>query len=132
MRPTVLASAVLALLLSSLCHAADTPAPTDAPAGERCHAEHHEASAPAAGHCAKHSQHDADEHGRLMPPPLHEPPLAAVKACVGKKAGSKTTIYFNGDSIAAVCQHYDGMILAKPLQALRPPAAPIHQEDASH
>lgn len=132
MRPTVLASAVLALLLSSLSHAADTSAPGNAPAEPRCHAEHHDASSPAAGHCAKHGPHDADEHGHFMPPPPHEPPLAAVKACIGKKAGSKTTIYFNGDSIAAVCQHYDGLILAKPVQALRPPAPPMPPEDAPH
>jgi len=63
-----------------------------------------------------------------MPPPPHEPPLAAVKACVGKKAGSKTTIYFNGDSIPAVCQHYDGMILAQPLQPQHPPMPPSHPD----
>jgi hypothetical protein len=58
-----------------------------------------------------------------MPPPPHEPPLAAVKACIGKKVGHKTTIYFNGNSIPAICQHYDGMILAQPMPSQPDPAA---------
>jgi|GEM_PF-3652609 len=67
-------------------------------------------------------------HGKPphMPPP--EPPLAAVKACVGKKTGAKTVIYLHGDSIPAICEPYDGMLLAKPLHPPGPPQPPAHPE----
>ncbi|WP_159878136.1 MULTISPECIES: hypothetical protein [Aquitalea] len=124
MRHTLFAGAALALLLSNHIYAADTSAPSDTPPAHRCHAERHDTSAPAGEHCAKHGPHGADEHDRFMPPP-HEPPLAAVKACIGKKVGHKTTIFFNGDSIPAVCQHYDGMVLAQPLQPRHPDSEAI-------
>jgi hypothetical protein len=122
MRPTLFlfASASLALLLSSTGHAAAASAPFDAPSSQCCQAGQQ--------HCASGDPHAADEHSH-QPPPPPEPPLAAVKACLGKKVGAKTTVYLHGDSIPAVCQPYDGMLLAKPLRPLAPPASP---EDAPH
>ncbi|NWK76384.1 hypothetical protein [Aquitalea sp. LB_tupeE] len=98
--------------------------PPDSPV-HRCQPEAHDASMPEHPPCEAGGHHPADEHAH-MPPPPHEPPLAAVKACVGKKIGSKTTIYLHGDSIPAICQPYDGMVLARPLR----PQAP--QEDGPH
>jgi hypothetical protein len=131
MRPTFFASAMLALLLSSSSYAAAANTPTDTPPAQGCQRDHlasPAAAGEAGGYCDPHGPRHGEDH-HLPPPPPHEPPLAAVKACLGKKAGSKTTIYVNGDSIPAVCQHYDGMILAKPLQPLPPPALPQHPED---
>ncbi|RQO71156.1 hypothetical protein DBR44_11970 [Aquitalea sp. FJL05] len=131
MRPTLFlfASTSLALLLSSTSHAAESSAPFDAASPHHCQAEHHDASAAEHQHCASRDPHAADEHGHQPPPPPHEAPLAAVKACLGKKVGAKTTVYWHGDSIPAVCQPYDGMLLAKPLRPLVPPAPP---QDAPH
>jgi len=128
MRPSLFlfASASLALLLSSTSQAAETSAPFDAPSPHHCPAEHRDASAAEHPHCAPHGPHAADEHGHQPPPPPHEPPLAAVKACLGKKVGAKTTVYLHGDSIPAICQPYDGMLLAKPQRPLAPP------EDGPH
>lgn len=125
MRHTLLASAALALLLSHPVYAAAPPAPSDTPSAHGCHAKRDDTSAPAEEPCSKHAPHDADEHDHFMPPPPHEPPLAAVKACIGKKVGHKTTIYFNGNSIPAICQHYDGMILAQPMPPSQPDPAAI-------
>ena len=124
MRPThfLVVSATLGLLLCSTGHAADSTMPTDS-AAYRCPAGHQDASEPGHHQCDPHGPHPEDEHEH-MPPPPHEPPLAAVKACVGKKIGSKTTIYLHGDSIPATCQAYDGMVLARPLRPLPPPPPP--------
>ena len=124
MRPYhfIVVSATLGLLLCSTSHAADSNMPADS-AVHRYQAGHQDASEPGHHQCDPHGPHLADEHGH-MPPRPHEPPLAAVKACVGKKTGSKTTIYLHGDSIPAICQPYDGMVLAKPLRPQLPPPPP--------
>ena len=122
MRPTqfLLACATLGLLLCGTSHATDSTMPPDT-AAHRCLPGRQDASMPEHQPCEPGGHRPADEHGRMPP---HEPPLAAVKACVGKKIGSKTTIYLHGDSIPAVCQPYDGMLLAKPLRLQAPPAPP--------
>ncbi|PXX50598.1 hypothetical protein [Aquitalea magnusonii] len=129
MRPThfIVVSATLGLLLCSTSHAADSSRPPDT-AVQRCQPEPQDAALPEHKPCDPHGLHPADEPGH-MPPPPHEPPLAAVKACMGRKIGSKTTIYLHGDSIPAICQPYDGMVLARPLHPLLPPPPP---DEGSH
>ena len=123
MRHLVFASTSLVLLLSGTSQAADSSAAFEHRPPQQCHADHAEASAPQQFHCADHPPHEGAEHGHFPPPPPppHEPPLAAVKACLGKKNGAKTTLYLHGDSIPSICRPYDGMLLAKPLQPRQPP-----------